>query len=47
MTLHKTPPVADVDTYVPSERRLARERHRRARTRRATANAATSTLVTR
>lgn len=33
------------DGYVPSERRIARERHRRARTRRATAIAATSTLV--
>ncbi|MFI1224913.1 MULTISPECIES: amino acid ABC transporter permease [unclassified Streptomyces] len=44
MTLHKTPAVADV--YVPSERRIAREQHRRARTRRATAIAATSTLVT-
>lgn len=46
MTLHKTPPVVGTDTYTPSERRLARERHRRARTRRATAIAATSTLVT-
>ncbi|WP_411082940.1 amino acid ABC transporter permease [Streptomyces sp. cmx-18-6] len=44
MTLHKTP--AGEDSYVPSERRIARERHRRARTRRATAIAATSTLVT-
>ncbi|MEW2071195.1 amino acid ABC transporter permease [Streptomyces sp. NPDC007346] len=44
MTLDKTP--AGEDTYVPSERRIARERHRRARTRRATAIAATSTLVT-
>jgi polar amino acid transport system permease protein len=34
------------DGYVPSERRLARERHRRARARRATAIAALSTLVT-
>ncbi|MFC8074243.1 amino acid ABC transporter permease [Streptomyces sp. NPDC057307] len=34
------------DGYVPSERRLARERHRRARARRATAIAAVSTLVT-
>ncbi|MEV1049457.1 amino acid ABC transporter permease [Streptomyces sp. NPDC049916] len=33
------------DGYRPSERRLARERHRRARTRRATAIAAASTLV--
>ncbi|WP_330173065.1 amino acid ABC transporter permease [Streptomyces sp. NBC_01498] len=32
--------------YVPSERRIARERHRRARARRATAVAALSTLVT-
>ncbi|MFF8439120.1 amino acid ABC transporter permease [Streptomyces bacillaris] len=46
MTLHKTPPVGGTDIYTPSERRLARERHRRARTRRATAIAATSTLVT-
>ncbi|MDX3594688.1 amino acid ABC transporter permease [Streptomyces sp. ID03-2B] len=44
MTLHKTPAVVK-DGYVPSERRIARERHRRARTRRATAIAATSTLV--
>lgn len=44
MTLHKTPAVEDL--YVPSERRIARERHRRGRTRRATAIAATSTLVT-
>ncbi|MGW3932941.1 amino acid ABC transporter permease, partial [Streptomyces microflavus] len=44
MTLHKALP--GEDTYVPSERRIARERHRRARTRRATAIAATSTLVT-
>ncbi|MEV7911986.1 amino acid ABC transporter permease [Streptomyces griseus] len=44
MTLHKTPAVVE-DGYVPSERRIARERHRRARTRRATAIAATSTLV--
>lgn len=34
------------DGYVPSERRLARERYRRARARRATAIAAVSTLVT-
>ncbi|MFI7007880.1 amino acid ABC transporter permease [Streptomyces sp. NPDC050145] len=34
------------DAYVPSERRLARERHKRARARRATAVAAVSTLVT-
>ncbi|MFF7008902.1 amino acid ABC transporter permease [Streptomyces fimicarius] len=44
MTLHKTPAVVE-DGYVPSERRIARERHRRARTRRAIAIAATSTLV--
>ncbi|MCL6289771.1 amino acid ABC transporter permease [Streptomyces sp. ATCC51928] len=44
MTLHKTPAAVE-DGYVPSERRIARERHRRARTRRATAIAATSTLV--
>lgn len=34
------------DDYVPSARRLERERHKRARTRRATAVAALSTLVT-
>ncbi|MFB8141194.1 amino acid ABC transporter permease [Streptomyces parvus] len=44
MTLHKTPAVVE-DGYVPSERRIARERYRRGRTRRATAIAATSTLV--
>lgn len=44
MTLHKT--LGGEDVYVPSERRIARERHRRARTRRATAIAAISTLVT-
>ncbi|MFJ1749340.1 amino acid ABC transporter permease [Streptomyces sp. NPDC088116] len=44
MTPHKT--LDGEDVYVPSERRIARERHRRARTRRATAIAATSTLVT-
>ncbi|MFI6206692.1 amino acid ABC transporter permease [Streptomyces sp. NPDC051041] len=38
-------PGAD-DAYVPSRRRLDRERHRRARARRATAVAALSTLVT-
>ncbi|OCC11040.1 hypothetical protein A3Q37_03158 [Streptomyces sp. PTY087I2] len=43
MTLHKAPAVEDA--YVPSERRIARERYRRGRTRRATAIAATSTLV--
>ncbi|SBU92536.1 amino acid ABC transporter membrane protein, PAAT family [Streptomyces sp. Ncost-T6T-1] len=43
MTLHKTPAVEDA--YVPSARRIARERYRRGRTRRATAIAATSTLV--
>ncbi|PVD10265.1 amino acid ABC transporter permease [Streptomyces sp. CS147] len=43
MTLHKVP--ATEDAYVPSERRIARERYRRGRTRRATAIAATSTLV--
>ncbi|MGW3204951.1 amino acid ABC transporter permease [Streptomyces sp. NPDC001135] len=37
---------ADGDGYVPSERRLERERHQRARARRATAVAALSTLVT-
>ncbi|MEU6845158.1 amino acid ABC transporter permease [Streptomyces sp. NPDC046716] len=39
-------PGAGEDAYVPSERRIARERHKRARTRRATAVAALSTLVT-
>nr|WP_203719562.1 amino acid ABC transporter permease [Streptomyces anulatus] len=39
-------PAVHEDAYVPSERRIARERYRRARTRRATAIAATSTLVT-
>ncbi|MFI5805284.1 amino acid ABC transporter permease [Streptomyces sp. NPDC051561] len=34
------------DGYVPSARRLARERHKRGRTRRATAIAALSTLIT-
>ncbi|MER7928325.1 MULTISPECIES: amino acid ABC transporter permease [unclassified Streptomyces] len=34
------------DTYVPSQRRVDRERHKRARARRATAIAAVSTLVT-
>ncbi|MFJ9623954.1 amino acid ABC transporter permease [Streptomyces sp. NPDC101181] len=43
MTADQTPAVED--GYRPSERRLARERHRRARTRRATAIAAASTLV--
>ncbi|MER8006405.1 amino acid ABC transporter permease [Streptomyces sp. NPDC094149] len=38
-------PGAD-DAYVPSERRLGRERHKRARARRATAIAALSTLLT-
>jgi polar amino acid transport system permease protein len=36
----------DEDTYVPSQRRIERERHKRARARRATAIAALSTLVT-
>jgi polar amino acid transport system permease protein len=45
VTLHKAPAVVE-DGYVPSERRIARERFRRGRTRRATAIAATSTLVT-
>ncbi|MFC8824501.1 amino acid ABC transporter permease [Streptomyces sp. NPDC057137] len=51
MTLDKTldnrlaKPGSD-DGYVPSERRVARDRHRRARARRATAIAAVSTLVT-
>ncbi|MFE9394281.1 amino acid ABC transporter permease [Streptomyces flavidovirens] len=39
-------PAAEDDGYVPSARRLERERHKRARTRRATAIAALSTLVT-
>nr|WP_203665410.1 amino acid ABC transporter permease [Streptomyces parvus] len=42
--MHKVPAAAE-DAYVPSERRIARERYRRGRTRRATAIAATSTLV--
>lgn len=47
MTLHKPITGAGVvDAYVPSERRIARERHRRARARRATAIAAVSTLAT-
>ncbi|MFF0739911.1 amino acid ABC transporter permease [Streptomyces sp. NPDC004111] len=47
MTVHKTGPVAVADdTYVPSARRLARERYKRGRARRATAIAAISTLVT-
>ncbi|WP_420033055.1 amino acid ABC transporter permease [Streptomyces sp. cg28] len=45
MTVPKQPAPVE-DTYVPSERRRARERHQRARARRATAIAALSTLVT-
>ncbi|MEV3857810.1 amino acid ABC transporter permease [Streptomyces sp. NPDC050095] len=45
MTVDKQPFPAE-DTYVPSERRLARDRYKRARARRATAIAALSTLVT-
>jgi polar amino acid transport system permease protein len=39
-------PAKAADPYTPSARRLARERHRRARARRSTAIAALSTLVT-
>ncbi len=46
MTVQKTDGVVVEDVYVPSARRLERERHRRARTRRATAVAALSTLAT-
>ncbi|MET9520493.1 amino acid ABC transporter permease [Streptomyces sp. NPDC002994] len=46
MTIEKAAAVAEADVYVPSARRLERERHKRARTRRATAIAALSTLVT-
>ncbi|MGW1839654.1 amino acid ABC transporter permease [Streptomyces sp. NPDC002067] len=48
MNLTKSPPdtAAGDDGYVPSARRLARERYKRTRTRRATAVAALSTLVT-
>ncbi|WP_405836667.1 amino acid ABC transporter permease [Streptomyces platensis] len=42
----RTAPEADSDGYVPSARRIERERFRRARSRRATAVAALSTLVT-
>ncbi|QIY54389.1 amino acid ABC transporter permease [Streptomyces sp. RPA4-5] len=42
----RTAPEADGDGYVPSARRIERERFRRARARRATAVAALSTLVT-
>ncbi|GHH50703.1 amino acid ABC transporter permease [Streptomyces candidus] len=45
MTLHRAEST-DRDGYVPSARRLERERFKRARTRRATAVAAISTLVT-
>ncbi|MBO1335343.1 amino acid ABC transporter permease [Streptomyces sp. VRA16 Mangrove soil] len=44
MTVSKEAAVEDA--YVPSERRMARERFKRSRTRRATAVAALSTLVT-
>ncbi|GHB09229.1 amino acid ABC transporter permease [Streptomyces chryseus] len=46
MTVEKAETATRTREYVPSARRLARERHRRARTRRATAVAALSTLVT-
>lgn len=45
MTLEKQP-LTVKDSYVPSERRLARERHKRARARRSVALAAGSTLLT-
>ncbi|MFE6893071.1 amino acid ABC transporter permease [Streptomyces sp. NPDC057694] len=45
MTVAKQP-ATEGDSYVPSERRMARERYKRARTQRATAIAALSTLVT-
>ncbi|MFD8569881.1 amino acid ABC transporter permease [Streptomyces sp. NPDC059639] len=45
MTVAKQP-ATEGDSYVPSERRIARERYKRARTQRATAIAALSTLVT-
>ncbi|WP_338695410.1 amino acid ABC transporter permease [Streptomyces sp. Q6] len=45
MTVAKQPSVTE-DVYVPSERRIARERYRRSRARRATGIAALSTLVT-
>ncbi|MFJ1646562.1 amino acid ABC transporter permease [Streptomyces sp. NPDC088258] len=46
MTSVSAPAERDTDPYTPSARRLARERHRRAKARRATAIAALSTLVT-
>ncbi|MCF3146225.1 amino acid ABC transporter permease [Streptomyces platensis] len=46
MLKSRTAPEADGDGYVPSARRIERERFRRARARRATAVAALSTLVT-
>ncbi|GHG58495.1 amino acid ABC transporter permease [Streptomyces glebosus] len=46
MLKSRTAPEADGDGYVPSARRIERERFRRARSRRATAVAALSTLVT-
>ncbi|RDG31292.1 amino acid ABC transporter permease [Streptomyces corynorhini] len=46
MTSVSSPVEPDTDPYTPSARRLARERHHRARARRATAIAALSTLVT-
>ncbi|MGX1880823.1 amino acid ABC transporter permease [Streptomyces sp. NPDC055287] len=47
MTLEKAATAAEEDdAYVPSARRVERERHKRARTRRATAVASLSTLVT-
>ncbi|MEV5609187.1 amino acid ABC transporter permease [Streptomyces sp. NPDC052225] len=45
MTVVKQPSVIE-DAYVPSERRIARERYQRTRARRATGIAALSTLVT-
>ncbi|MGW7201013.1 amino acid ABC transporter permease [Streptomyces chryseus] len=44
--MEKTETATRTREYVPSARRLERERHKRARTRRATAVAALSTLVT-
>lgn len=46
MTIEKAGAVGEEELYVPSARRLDRERHKRARTRRATAIAALSTLLT-
>ncbi len=44
--VEKAVTAAEADAYVPSARRLERERHKRARARRATAVAALSTLLT-